>query len=192
MGLLVAGLVLFLGVHSARIAVDGWRTSMVGRFGEGAWKGVYSLLAIAGFALIVWGYGLARQDPTVLWPAPPVGVRHLASLLTLLAFVLLAAAYVPNNRIRGRLHHPMVLAVILWSVAHLAANNTLADLVLFGSFLLWAVLDLLAARRRDVATNTVYFRGLWSRAAIATVVGIAAWVAFAFWLHPWWIGVRPF
>jgi len=191
MGMLVLGLVLFLGVHSTRIVAEGWRTATRARIGELPWKGVYSLVSIVGFVLIVWGYGLARQSPVVLWNPLPVGVRHLASLLTLIAFVLLAAAYVPGNQIKARLHHPMVLGVKAWALAHLVANNTLADLLLFGSFLLWAVFDFRSARQRDRAGRVAYPAGTPARTAVAVVVGAAAWAGFAFWAHAAWIGVRP-
>src|SRR3990167_7041300 len=98
--ILILGLVLFLGVHSIRIVADGWRTATIGRIGELPWKAVYALLSIAGFVLIVWGFGLARQQPMQLW-LPPRGMRHLASLLTLIAFILLAATYVPRNAIKA-------------------------------------------------------------------------------------------
>lgn len=189
---LVAGLVLFLGAHSVRVFGEGWRTKTIARIGDKPWKGVYSLVSIAGFVLVVVGYGLARQQPMVLWSPPPVALRHLASLLTLLAFVLLAAAYVPGNQLKAWLHHPMVLSVKTWAVAHLLANNTLADVVLFGAFLLWAVLDFRAARRRDQAQGTVYPPGSAVRTAITVVVGVAAWALFAFWLHRAWIGMPPF
>jgi len=191
MSILILGLVLFLGAHSARIVAEDARGRFIARRGEKAWKGLYSLLSIAGFALVVWGYGLARQQPVVLWPAQ-AWARHLASLLTLVAFVLLAAAYVPGNGIKARLHHPMVLGVKLWALAHLLANNTLADLLLFGSFLLWAVFSFRAARARDRAAKTVYPAGTLSATLIAAVVGLLAWAAFAFWAHWAWIGVRPF
>ena len=118
--------------------------------------------------------------------------RHLASLLVLLAMVLLAAAYVPRNGIKARLHHPMVLSVKLWALAHLLANNTLADLLLFGSFLLWAVLDFRAARQRDRAVGTVYPAGTLAGTGLTVVVGLAAWAGVAFWAHAWLFGVRPF
>jgi uncharacterized membrane protein len=191
MGILILGLLLFLGTHSVRIVADGWRSATIARIGEGAWKGLYSVLAIAGFVLIVWGYGLARQEPVVLW-APPVATRHVASLLTLVAFVLLFAAYVPRNAIKAKLKHPMVLAVKVWAFAHLLSNGTLADLLLFGAFLLWAVLDFRSARGRDRAAGTVYPPGTLAGTAGAVVVGVAAWAAFAFWLHAAWIGVAPF
>jgi len=190
MAALVLGLVLFLGVHSTRIVAEGWRTDTEERLGERGWKGLYSLLAIAGFVLIVWGYGLARQNPTVLWNPPPVGLRHAVSLLTLVAFVLLVAAYVPGNHLKARLRHPMILGVKLWAFAHLIVNNTLADLVLFGSFLLWAVLDFRSARRRDRTLATVPEASV-SRTVITVVIGVVAWALFAFWLHRAWIGVSP-
>ena len=188
---LILGLVIFLGVHSVRIVADGWRTQTLARLGEGPYKGAYSLISLLGFALIVWGFGLARQQPVVLW-TPPVGMRHLASLLTLLAFVLLAAAYVPGNGIRARVHHPMVLAVKSWALAHLVANGTLAHVLLFGAFLAWAVMDFIAARKRDRATGVQYPAGNGRATAVALVVGAGAWGVFAFLLHGWLIGVRPF
>ena len=158
MTLLILGLILFLGVHSVRIFAEGWRTAQIAQRGEGAWKGLYSLASIVGFGLIIWGYGLARAQPVLLW-APQLWARHLASLLMLLAFILLAAAYVPRNGIKAWVHHPMVLGVKVWALAHLLANHTLADLLLFGSFLVWAVLDFRAARSRDRAGHVSYAPG---------------------------------
>ena len=191
MTLLIVGLVLFLGVHSVRIVAEGWRQRTIARLGEGAWKGLYSVASLVGFIALVWGYGQARLDPTVLW-ATPVWTRHLASLLVLAAFVLLAAAYVPGNHLKAKLHHPMVLAVKVWALAHLLANNTLADLLLFGGFLLWAVLDFRAARGRDRANGTVYPAGQGVMTAITVVVGVAAWAVFAFWAHKALFGISPF
>ena len=191
MSLLILGLVLFLGVHSVRIVAEPWRTRMRARLGENGWKGVYTLVSLAGLALIVWGYGAARQQPMVLW-ASPTWTRHLAALLTLPAFVMLVAAYVPGNAIKARLHHPMVLSVKVWALAHLLANNTLADVLLFGAFLVWAVLNFRAARQRDRASNVVYPPGRAGPTVVTVVVGVAAWAAFAFWGHAALIGVRPF
>jgi len=190
MAALVLGLVLFLGVHSTRIVADGWRTATMESFGEKEYKLLYSVLSIAGFVLIVWGYGLARQNPVLLWGQPPVWTRHVASLLTLVAFVLLVAAYVPGNEIKAKLRHPMILGVKVWAFAHLVSNNTLADLLLFGSFLLWAVLDFRAARRRDRTLVTV-LDGIRSRTVVTVLVGVAAWAVFAFWAHRVLIGVSP-
>ena len=191
MAVLILGLVLFLGVHSTRIVADSWRTATIARVGEKPWKGLYSLASIAGFALIVWGFGLARRNPVYLWEAP-MGMRHLAGALLLVAFVLLVATYVPRNSIKARLHHPMVLAVKVWALAHLLANGNLADLVLFGSFLVWAVFSFRAARQRDRAAGTVYPAGTMAATAITVVVGVAFWALFAFWAHGLLFGVRPF
>ena len=188
---MVLGLVLFLGVHSVRVVADDWRAAQIAARGEGAWKGLYSLLSIAGFVLIVYGYGLSRTAPVELW-SPPVWTRHLASLLTLVSFVLLAAVYVPGTRIKAAVGHPMVLGVKTWALAHLLANGRLADVVLFGSFLAWSIVLYAASRRRDRRSGTRYVAGPASRDLITVVTGVVAWAAFAFWLHASLIGVRPF
>jgi uncharacterized membrane protein len=190
MTLLAIGLVLFLGVHSVRIFADDWRRHTVSRIGLGAWKAAYSLLSIAGFVLIVIGWGEARTAPQVLWVAP-LWMKHAASLFTLLAFVLLAAAYVPGNAIKAAVGHPMVAGVKLWAFVHLLVNGTVAGVLLFGSFLAWAVLDYVASRRRDRREGVVRARGSASRTVITVVIGVAAWAAFAFWGHAALIGVAP-
>lgn len=188
---LILGLVLFLGTHSVRIFAEPWRSRTLARVGEARWKGVYAVVSLVGFVLLVWGYGLARQQPVLLW-TPPVAMRHIAALLTLLSFVLLAAAYVPGNGLKAKLHHPMVLSVKVWAFAHLLANGTLSDLLLFGSFLVWAALNFRAARRRDRAAGVVYPPGRAEATAVTVVVGVVAWAVFAFWAHGALIGVRPF
>lgn len=191
MTILLLGLLLFLGPHSVRVFADGWRSRTMARLGPGAWKGAYTLISLLGFALLVWGYGLARQAPVVLW-APPAGLRHMASLLVLVAFVLLAAAYVPGNAIKARLHHPMVLATKTWAIAHLLANGTLADVLLFGGFLVWAVLVFRASRQRDRAQQIAYPAGRAGPTLLTVVLGFVAWAVFAFWAHARLIGVSPF
>jgi len=190
MAYLVLGLLLFLGVHSVRIVADDWRTAQRARLGESAWKGAYSLLSLAGFVLICWGYGQARLEPVVLW-AVPRGMNHLAALLTLIAFVLVAASQLPRNHIKARLRHPMLLGVKVWALAHLLANNTLADLLLFGTFLLWAVLDFRSCRQRDRAGAPAPAAGTAANTVAAVVAGVAVWALFAFWAHGALIGVRP-
>jgi len=191
MEMLIAGLVIFLGVHSVRMLAEGWRTRMRARLGEGAWKGLYSLLSLAGLVLIVWGFDLAREQPVILW-TPPTGLRHAASLLTLLAFVLLAAAYVPGNAIKARLHHPMVLGVKTWALAHLLSTGMLAHLMLFGAFLIWAVANFSLSRRRDRRDGVSYPAGRATATMITAVLGVAAWAVFAFGLHGLLIGIKPF
>lgn len=191
MTLLILGLVIFLGVHSTRIFAEDWRVAQVARLGEKGWKGAYAMASLVGFVLLVWGYGLARQSPVPLW-TPVAGLRHLASLLTLLAFVLIAAVYVPRNSLKARIGHPMVVGVKVWALSHLLANHTLADLLLFGGFLVWAVLCFRAARRRDRAAGTTYPAGTLQGNLLTAVVGVVGWVVFAMWLHAPLIGVRPF
>ncbi|MEY4712372.1 MAG: hypothetical protein RIS88_1822 [Pseudomonadota bacterium] len=190
MDMLVAGLIVFLGVHSTRVFAEPLRARWVARIGEKPWKGAYATVSIAGFFLLVWGYGLARQLPVQVW-TPPRGMNHLAALLTLVSFVMLVAAYVPGNGIKARLKHPMVLAVKVWAFAHLLSNGTLADMVLFGAFLVWAVLVFRASRQRDRALGTVYAPGTAARTWITIVAGAGAWVVFAFWGHARLIGVSP-
>jgi uncharacterized membrane protein len=188
---LIIGLVLFLGIHSARILADGWRAAQLARLGEKRWKGLYALVSLVGFALIVWGYGQARMSPVLLWSSP-LWTRHVAALFVLVAFVLLAAANVPGNHFKAKLGHPMVAGVKIWALGHLLANGTLADALLFGSFLLWAVLCFRSAHRRDRAAGVRYPAGTWRGDAISVVAGAALWAFFAFWAHGWLIGVRPF
>lgn len=188
---LVAGLIVFLGVHSLRIFAEPWRVRTIARIGGNAWKGAYSLVSIAGFVLLVWGYGQARQQGVVLFD-PPVFMRHITSLLMLLSFVLLAAAYVPGNHIKARLGHPMIIGVKVWAFAHLLANGRLSDVVLFGAFLAWAIADFIAARKRDRAAGTVYPKGDELRTVLTVVAGVVAWAVFVAGLHLWLIGVSPF
>ncbi len=190
MTLLLVGLLLFLGSHSVRILADGWRDAAVARLGLQRWKGLYSLVSGAGLALVVWGWGLARPLADSLW-FPPAWTAHLGALLTLLAFVLLAATYVPGNQIQAAVHHPMVLGVQLWAVAHLLANGTRLHLLLFGSFLAWSVASLVAALRRDRREGRSYPPGRASRTAIAVLAGAGLWAAFTFWLHERLMGVAP-
>lgn len=191
MTILMIGLAIFLGVHSVRIVAGRWRQAQIARRGEASWKLGYSLLSAVGLGLIVWGYGVARHAPVVLWN-PPAGMRHAAGLLTLFAFILLAAAYVPRNHLKARFHHPMVLGVKVWAVAHLLANGTLADVLLFGGFLAWAVLAFIAERRRDRRAAITYAAGSAQGTLMTILGGTVAWAVFAFWLHGVLIGVMPF
>lgn len=190
MTLLIVGLVLFLGVHSVRIFADGWRSRMMARLGEKGWKGLYSLVSIAGFVLLIYGFGLARQQAVLLY-VPPLWLRHLNALFTLIAFVLIAAAYVPRSHFKAKLGHPMLAGVKTWAFGHLLATGMLHDVVLFGAFLLWAVVDFVVSRRRDRVNGTVYPAGTLRGDVVAVVVGVVGWAVFAFALHGRWIGVNP-
>ena len=190
--LLLIGLALFLGIHSVRIFADNWRAKVIATRGENAYKGLYSILSLVGLVLIAMGYSQTRLDPVFIWH-PPVAMSHVAALLTLVAFVLLAAAYVPGNHIKAAVGHPMVLGVKVWAFAHLLANGRLGDMILFGAFLAWAVLDYINSRKRDRTNSVVYstMPGI-ARDSAVVVVGVGAWLIFALWGHQLLFGVSPF
>jgi uncharacterized membrane protein len=186
MNVLLLGLVLFFGVHSISIVNDPWRDRMAARLGEWRWQGVYALVSVAGLALIVWGYGLARHDPVVLY-TPPSWLHTVAMVLLVPVFPLLLAAYLPG-RIQTAAQHPMLAATKLWAAAHLLANGTLADVLLFGVFLVWAVVDRISMKRRTQRPVP----GIPPSPAndvIAVVGGLALYAAFVLWLHGLLIGV---
>ena len=189
MPLLIAGLVLFIGVHSVAIAAPSFRTRTIQRMGEGAWKGLYSLISLAGFVLICYGFGLARQAPVVLY-SPPTWLRHLAFLVMLPVFPLLIAAYLPG-RIKTAAKHPMLAAVKFWAFAHLLANGSLADVLLFGGFLAWAVVDRISVKRRAMPqVLRTAPPGPWND-AIAVVLGLAVYALLIGWAHVRLFGVSP-
>jgi uncharacterized membrane protein len=198
MALLILGLVLFLGAHSTRIFADNWRQAVLERWGEKAYKGIYTLVSLVGFGLLIYGFNQVRWDSPALW-MPPVWVKHVAALLMLLSLVLLACAHAPRNAIKAKLHHPMVLSVKVWALAHLLANPRVADLVLFGAFLIWSVLNFRAARKRDrLAAAASEEAGTWvvpevSAAATwrAVGIGVVVWSILLSHGHVWLFGVSP-
>jgi uncharacterized membrane protein len=189
MTLLITGLILFLGIHSTGILAPVWREKIQTKLGVNGWKSLYSIVSLIGLVLIIWGYGAARMDPVWLW-LPPVWARHLALVLTVPAFILLAATYVPDSNIKARLGHPMLAAIKVWALAHLLSNGNLADVLLFGGFLIWAIAGFAVLRRRD-RTAGVVRSGTLKGDIIAVVVGIVAWAVFAMYLHTLLIGVSP-
>lgn len=185
MTLLILGLVLFLGIHSVAIVAPAWRDAQAER-NEKAWKGVYTLVSLLGFGLLVYGYGLARQSPVLLY-TPPAGMRHLVMLLMLPVFPLLLAAYLPG-RIKTLTKHPMLAATKLWALSHLLVNGTLADVLLFGGFLAWAVADRISLKRR-AARPVPGAPPSPMNDGIAVVVGLALYGLFVWQAHVWLIGV---
>ena len=188
---LVLGLVVFLGVHSVRLVAEDWRSRRVAAGGEKRWKRLFTVVSLVGLVLTAWGYSMARQEPVLLW-APQVWSRHAASLLVLLGFILISAAYAPPNHFRASLHHPMYAGTVLWAIAHLLGNGMLADLLLFGSILVWALAGFLTWRARDRASGRSFPAGTARGTIGAIVVGTVLWAVFAFLLHGPLIGVRPF
>ncbi len=190
MTLLVLGLMVFLGMHAFSMARP-QRAAVVARLGEGPYKGLYSLISFAGIVLIVIGYGQYRQSGYIPVWDPPVWTRHLALLLVWAAFVCIAAAYLPG-RIKRILKHPMLAGVKIWALAHLIANGDLGSIILFGSFLAWAVAARIGVKRRDEAIPhgaPLEPQSGFRNDALAIVIGTVAYIAFVVWLHPMLIGV---
>lgn len=185
MTIMILGLVVFLGVHSIRIVAEPWRQARIQQMGLMAWKGLYSVVALIGLVLVIWGYGQTRLDPVWVWQ-PPTALRHLTLLLMIPAMILLVAAYVPGNALKARLGHPMLLAVKVWALAHLLANGRLSDIILFVAFLVWAILAFRAARRREPAAGG---GGRGAATLITVVLGLVLYGLFAGVLHAWLIGV---
>jgi uncharacterized membrane protein len=187
MMLLIVGLVLFLGVHSVAIVAPALRDRTIHRLGEGAWKGSYALVSLVGFVLICYGFGLARQASVILY-SPPTWLRYVALILMLPVFPLLIATYLPG-RIKTAAKHPMLAAVKFWAFAHLLANGLLADVLLFGGFLAWAVVDRISLKRRSAPqVPRAAPRGPWND-VIAVVLGLAAYALMIGWGHVRLFGV---
>ena len=187
---LIVGLVLFVGVHAVRVFAEPWRQRQIARWGESGWKGAYSVVSLLGFLILLWGFAQARQGaaPLFWWPdGVAKGLRHAVALLMLPAFWLTVAAYVPRNHLKAAVKHPMTLSVKLWAAAHLLVNHSLPDLLLFGSFLAWAILCFRAARRRSVQVDP----GTAVGTSVTLLLGTAAYLLFAFVIHAAWLGVHP-
>lgn len=188
MNWLALGLALFLGIHLTRAMAPRWRQAQIARLGEKGWKGFYSVISALGFVLILWGYSRARLEPVVLWPHVPFWANRLAALAMGLAAVMMVAAYVPRNHVKARLRHPMTLSVKVWAFTHLLVNNTLADVMLFGSFLVWSILVFRAARRRHEPAPPP---GTPLGTMATVFVGLALWAGITFWAHAALLGVAP-
>lgn len=195
MVLMILGLLVFLGIHSSRIFFEEKRQHFIDTRSKGVWMGLYSAVSAIGLALIVVGYGQTRTNPMFIWH-PPAVMSALAAIAMLFAMVLIVAAYVPNNAIKAKLGHPMLLSVKIWAVVHLLANGRLGDVLLFTTFLAWAVACFIAARKRDrlqFANGTAPLVSTNLGATIATIViGLIAYALFAMWLHQALIGVAVF
>jgi uncharacterized membrane protein len=183
---LIAGLALFLGVHSVSIVSYRWRDAMAARLGSGAWKALYSLTSAVGLALIVYGFGRAREAPFVLYVAP-AWVRDTMIMVMPLVFPIAFAAYLPGL-ISAVLKHPLLVAVKLWATLHLLVNGSVADVVLFGSVLAWAVVDRISLKRRPPRPVPTAPPWKWND-AIAIVLGFAVYVVLVAGGHQWLTGL---
>ena len=185
MTLMIIGLVILIGTHLVRIVWPGFREQMITRLGKGPWRGIYSILALAGLAATIWGYGAARPETQFLYVLPG-WVAHLVMLLMLISMILVAASLLPPGRIKQAVKHPLLIGTKTWAIAHLLVNGDTVSIILFGSLLMWAVLALISVKRRGepdpVAESVMY-----DLAAVGA--GIALWFAIVYGLHEWLIGV---
>jgi uncharacterized membrane protein len=182
---LVLGLVLFLGVHSVRIFAPQWRDAQLATRGERSWKALYSGAAIIGFAVLVYGYGLARESTDIVY-LPPEWGRSVLHVAMPIALVLIVASQLPQGNLKKRFAHPMLWGVIIWSVAHLLANGNAASVVLFGAILVWAIVNLHSARQRNGPESQAAV--VWPD-LVSLLVGFVLTAAFVAFLHQWLIGV---
>lgn len=189
---MIIGIIIFLGIHSVRIVAPRWRLAKMEQWGEGKWKGLYSLVSVVGLALLVWGFGMARLEAPILYE-PPVWMKHITLLLMLFAFVFLGVFIAKPGRIKPALKHPMLISIKTWALAHLLANGDLASLILFLSFLAWAVFDRIALKRQARAglAPMPITPGPVTNDMIAIVIGLVLYVLFIWKLHVLLIGVSP-
>ncbi|SJZ73127.1 NnrU family protein [Consotaella salsifontis] len=190
MKVLVLGLVLFLGLHSSRIFAAGAREALIRRFGEMSYKGIYSVVSLIGLFLIVWGFGTARANAGLVWQ-PPVGMRHVALLLVPIALILVVSAYGPTGRIKAAVVHPMVLGVAVWAFGHLLSNGTSADVLLFGAFFIWAVVDYVASLSRSRRSGEYPVAAGVRGDVGAIVIGLIIAALLLGDVHEWLFGVSP-
>lgn len=189
--ILIIGLILFLGIHSVRIFAPGVRDSFIEQRGDNAWKGMYTLISLVGFALIIWGFWMTRYTAPILY-TPPLWMTHITLLLMLFSIILLAVYGMPEGRIKAAVKHPMLVAIKLWALGHLLANGDLASVLLFGSFLVWAIADRISVKRREAADGAPEIKVGPVRNDIAAIVaGTVVYLLFVWKLHAWLFGVPP-
>ena len=186
MSLLIAGLLVFLGIHTFTTLRE-LRLAAIDKLGDSGYRIVYSVIAFVGLALIVYGYGAYRAAGYIpVWESPR-GMNHLAMLLMWIAFICVTAAYTPVGKIKTTLKHPMLVGVKTWALAHLLVNGDLGSMILFGAFLAWAVYDRISEKRRG-ADPAVMVAGFTSGDIMAIVIGTVLY-GLMLWLHPVLIGV---
>jgi uncharacterized membrane protein len=187
LGVMILGLALFLGVHTLPSHRE-LRARMVSAVGEGSYKLAYALVSLLGIALIVWGFAHYRATGWIDVWIPPKAFKHMTIALMLPAVILVVASFI-RGRIYTALKHPMLAGVKLWAAAHLLANGDLGSIVLFGSFLGWAVFDRISLKRRSDGGAPPIPVGGWGNDMIAVGIGIVVYLALAFAFHPVVIGV---
>ncbi|RVE99196.1 NnrU family protein [Sinorhizobium meliloti] len=191
MAILVLGIIIFLSMHLVRVVAPGFRAGIIDSRGKGTWMGLYTIVSLVGLCLIIYGFGQARGETGMLYD-PPIFLRHIALLLMLVAFIVLAAGFLPAGRIAVALKHPQVLSIKIWALAHLLANGETSSVLLFGSFLAWAVILRISLKRRERAGEKVLpvFKSARND-VLAVAIGLVAFVLFVWKLHELLIGVQP-
>ncbi|MDX0162938.1 NnrU family protein [Sinorhizobium meliloti] len=191
MAILVLGIIIFLGMHLVRVVAPGFRAGIIDSRGKGTWMGLYTIVSLVGLCLIIYGFSQARGETGMLYD-PPTFLGHIALLLMLVAFIVLAAGFLPAGRIAVALKHPQVLSIKIWALAHLLANGETSSVLLFGSFLAWAVILRISLKRRERAGEKVLpvFKSARND-VLAVVIGLVAFVLFVWKLHELLIGVQP-
>ncbi|MBX2838961.1 MAG: NnrU family protein [Gammaproteobacteria bacterium] len=189
MFILVTGLVLFLGIHSVKVVAPQWRDAKISAWGESSYKSRYAIISVAGLLLIIVGFIRSRYVPDLLWN-PPGFMNHVTALISWVSFCLFAASSIPKNRVKVTVGHPMSLAVVLWSLAHLLSNARLGDVLLFGSFFVWSLLTYLRALSREPIDAKSY-TGPHNLPRVI-VGGTVVWAIFGLLLHRYVIGIHPF
>jgi uncharacterized membrane protein len=189
LGILVLGLLVFLGAHIF-VSLRGARANVIARTGLHVYRGVFALVSLVGLVLIVWGYGQYRAHEWIQLWSPPGFMRHITVGLMLFATIFIVAAFIPSH-IKTRLKHPMLAGVKTWALAHLLSNGDLGSILLFGAFLAWGVFARIAAKRRgDLGPQTA--PAGWGNDAIVVIVGIVVYLALGYVFHPAIIGVPVF
>ncbi len=187
MGMLILGIVLFIGMHLTRIVTPGLRNSGIAKLGDNGWKILYTVVSIAGIYLMGRGYGVYRMEGSPIVYDPPFWMGHLTILLMALSFIFIVAGNLPmTGHIKAKLKHPMLIGIKTWAVSHLLINGDLASIILFGSLLAWAIITLIAVKKRGVKPPVATSA---KPDMIAVVTGLAIWLVFVMWVHTWLIGV---
>ncbi|BDX02222.1 hypothetical protein MACH16_09700 [Marinomonas pontica] len=189
--ILVIGLVVFFCLHSVRLVAPHWRETIMQQHGAMRWKMRFGMITLLSTAFIVMGYLQMRVEPVWLW-FPPVWTRHLAGLLVLVALFFAGSALVPNTTMKKKIGYPMLIAVKIWAFAHLISNGSLADVMVFGSFLVWSIVSFAVYRRRDRKAGVIRdFESGVQYDLAAFAFAMVSWFAIAFYLHQAIIGVSP-
>ena len=185
---LIAGLILFLGIHSVRLVAPDWREAKIAAIGDGRWKSLYSLASIAGFVLMVWGFSIARTNSGDVYNPPEWG-RSVAYIGMLLAFIVMFSFNLPMGYIKKTLKHPFMIGVAIWSIMHMLANGDAASVTLFGGMFVWSLWYLFAVSKRPLDSIPVKPARFVFFDLAAVVLGVALYGLFAWKLHFWLMGV---